>query len=234
MQESRSALSVDRIIEVCRELLVEGGVDTVVVREVARRLSVSAPALYKYTAGRDDLLTLLIASCHDGVAVACDQARESVDAADSPGQLLAATHAFRLWALQHPREFGLLYGQPIVGYLAPPDGPTTASAQRFGTVFASIYAQLLRDGRLRLPAVDELPEGFEASLAGDPLPREHRLPPTAVYQFVVGFQRMLGLVSVEVAGHLDWAMTDTDNFAARQLRELHDELILPESGIRRG
>ncbi len=230
MQADRPGLTSQRIVEVCRELLVEGGPEAVVVREVARRLGVTAPALYKHAAGREDLLTLLIATCQDDVATVCAAARDACDPKDSPAQLLAATLAFRQWAVEHPREFALLYGQPLVGYSAPADGPTTASAQRFGVVFAGIYSQLLRDGRLRLPAAEDLPRGFVSTVQDNPLPGDQTLPLGAIYQFALGFQRMLGVVSVEVAGHLNWAMTDTASFVEHQLHELADQLILPEGG----
>jgi AcrR family transcriptional regulator len=228
MQDERPPLTPERIVAACRLLLREGGVEALVVREVARRLNVSAAALYKHAAGRDDLLTLLIAECQEEVAAVCARARDGCPPDDAPAQLRAATVAFRGWALQHPREFHLLYGQPIIGYRAPPEGPTTQSARRFGDVFAGIYAQLLRDGRLRLPAPAEMPRGFSESPAEDPVPRDAGLPPAAVYQFAKGFQRMLGLVSVEVSGHLDWAMADTEGFVINELRHLADELILPE------
>lgn len=228
MQETRSALTTNRIVEVCRELLIEGGPPAVVVREVARRLSVSAPALYKHVSGRDDLLTLLITSLQSELALTCEQARDAVPADNAPAKLGAATATFRVWALANPSEFALIYGQPIVGYSAPSDGPTVGGSRRFGRIFAEIYAQLLRDGRLRMPDVADLPVGFEQSLAPNPLPADQQLPPAGVYQFAVGFQRMLGLISVEVAGHLGWAMTNSDAFAQRQLEDLADELVLPE------
>ncbi|MGB7448319.1 MAG: TetR-like C-terminal domain-containing protein, partial [Ornithinimicrobium sp.] len=174
------------------------------------------------------LLTLLIADCQGEVAAACARARDACPEGDAPAQLRSATVAFRRWALQHPREFHLLYGEPVVGYEAPQEGPTTRSARRFGDVFAGIYAQLLRDGRLRLPDLDDLPPGFTATLADDPVPGDAGLPPAAVYQFARGFQRMLGLVSVEVSGHLAWAMADTEGFVMSELRTLAEEILLPE------
>lgn len=230
MQEPRTPLTTDRIVEECRELLVEGGTEAVVVREVARRLGVTAPALYKHVSGRDDLLTLLISSCHDELAMACEKARDASDPSDSPSQLHAATAAFRHWALQHPGEFALLYGQPILGYSAPQGGPTKRSARRFGDVFAGIYARLLHDGRLRMPESKDLPPGFAQAVAAGSLARDQDFSPEAVHQFALGFQRMLGLVSVEVAGHLDWAMNDTAGFVERQLDALVDEIVLPATG----
>lgn len=230
MQESRLALTTDRIVAVCRELLIEGGPPAVVVREVARRLSVSAPALYKHASGRDDLLTLLIASLHEELALTCEQARDAVPTGDAADKLDAATAAFRSWALDNRSEFALIYGQPIAGYSAPESGPTVSGSLRFGRVFAEIYAQLLRDGRLRMPDLADLPDGFAQTLVHSPFPPDQQFPPAAVYQFAVGFQRMLGLVSVEVAGHLSWAMTDSDAFGKRQVEDLADELVLPKPG----
>ena len=226
----RVALSTERIVATSRDLLIEGGPPAVVVREVARRLEVSAPALYRHVTGRDDLLTLLIAACNDEVTAACGQALAGCAPDDHDARLRQATLAFRSWALANPPEFGLLYGAPIAGYVAPPAGPTVASSRRFGQLFGGIFADLLRAGRLRTMPDDELAPALRADLrrAADSMGLPMR--PGQVYPFVVGWQRMLGLVSVEVSGHLRWAFEDADGFARRQLDELADELLLPTVG----
>jgi AcrR family transcriptional regulator len=223
----RVPLSTERIVATSRELLVEGGPPAVVVREVARRLGVSAPALYRHVSGRDDLLTLLIAACNDEVTAACEQALAACDPDDHETRLREATLAFRSWALAHPPEFGLLYGTPIAGYAAPEAGPTVASSRRFGQLFGGIFADLLRAGRLRTVPDAELEPDLRADLqrAADAMGLPMR--PGEVYPFVVGWQRMLGLVSVEVAGHLRWAFEDAEGFARRQLVELAADLLLP-------
>ncbi|MGI8948571.1 MAG: TetR/AcrR family transcriptional regulator [Ornithinimicrobium sp.] len=230
MQETRPPLTTDRIVEVCRELLVEGGPEAVVVREVARRMSVTAPALYKHVAGRDDLLTLLIAACVNEVADACAAARDGCAPQDHPDQLRAATLAFREWALAHKAEFGLIYGTPIAGYAAPPGGPTTAGSRRIGEIFGGIYAGLLATDRLVLVDPADLPAALAADLETEARAHDVPLPAAALYQFAAGWHRMLGLISVEVAGHLDWAMTDTGPFVLRQLDDLATEVIKTASG----
>lgn len=230
MQASRPPLTPDRIVEVCRELLVEGGPEAVVVREVARRMSVTAPALYKHVSGRDDLLTLLIAACINEVGDACAAARDACPPRDHPSQLRAATGAFREWGLSHRPEFGLIYGTPIAGYTAPEGGPTTAGGRRIGEIFGGIYAGLLATGRLRLIDPAGLPASLAADLEGEARSHDVPLPAAALYQFAAGWHRMLGLISVEVAGHLDWAMADTGPFVQRQLDDLAAEVILPASG----
>lgn len=227
MQARRPPLSPDSIVEVCRELLVEGGPPAIVVREVARRLSVTAPALYKHVGGRDELLTLLITACVNEVADACAAARDRCPPRDHPEQLRAATRAFREWALAYRPEFGLIYGTPIAGYAAPESGPTTAGSRRIGVIFGGIYADLLATGQLRLVEPADLPASLATDLEAQARSHDVPLPAAALYQFAAGWHRMLGLISVEVAGHLDWAMTDTGPFVQRQLDELAADLIGP-------
>ncbi|WP_380169415.1 TetR/AcrR family transcriptional regulator [Jannaschia sp. R86511] len=224
---AREPLSTDRLVRTSRALLVEGGPDAVVVREVARRLGVTAPALYRHVDGRDDLLTLLITACSDEVTAVCAQALSDCPPDDPAARLRAATWAFRTWSLTHPPEFALVYGSPVVGYEAPPEGPTVDSAYRFGGLFGSLFADLLRAGRLRTVPDDELPPRLREDLRAAARSLGLPMRPGEVHPFVMGYQRMLGIVSVEVFGHLRWAFSDSEPFVRQQLAELEADLVLP-------
>jgi AcrR family transcriptional regulator len=224
---TRPVLTVDRIVETSRELLVQGGPESVVVREVARRLGVTAPALYRHVCGRDDLLTLLISTCNDEVTEVCAAALAACPAGEHELRLRAATRAFRDWSVQHPPEFGLLWGTPIVGYAAPPEGPTAVSGQRFGQLFGGLFADLLRAGRLRTVPDEDFEPHLRADLARAADRMGLPMRPGEVYPFVQGFHRMLGIVSVEVSGHLRWALPDAETFTRRQLDDLAADLLLP-------
>lgn len=221
----RSPLSVKRIVDGSRALLVEGGTEAIAMREVARRLGTTAPALYKHVAGRDELLALLIASCTDELRGACTEATAAVP--DDPGRRLqAASWAFRSWAVAHPAEFGLVYGTPIPDFTPPEDGPTAEAGRRLGAVFADIFADLASAGRLRTVAAADL----DASVAGQLeaiRAQGFDLPPEVLHALVVGWQRMLGLVSVEVTGHLRWAFSDPTAFVRAEFDRLLDELTRP-------
>ena len=73
---------------------------------------------------------------------------------------------------------------------------------------------------------ERMPEAFLRQI-GYLVPEPARFATGQVYPFVMGFQRMLGVVSVEVAGHLRWALADTDAFVERQLDDLLADLVLP-------
>ena len=225
---SRPPLTTAALVATSRSLLVEGGPDAVVVREVARRLGVTAPALYRHVSGRDDLLTLLIAACTDEVTAVCAAALAACAPDDVEGRLRAATWAFRTWALDHPPEFGLVFGTPVARYSAPEGGPTSEAMQRFGGLFGSVFVGLLQAGRLRTVADADLKpqvlEDLRAAAAGMGLP----MRPGELYPFVISWHRMLGIVSVEVAGHLRWAFgEDATVFVRGQLDDLADDLLLP-------
>lgn len=225
---ARAPLGTDAIVATSRALLVEGGPGAIVVREVARRLGVTAPALYRYVNGRDDLLTLLIAACTDEATAACTAALDTCDPGDVEGRLRAATWAFRGWALEHPAEFGLVYGTPIARYAAPEGGPTVIAARRLGALFGSLFVDLLHAGRLRTVDDDELDPRVRADLAAAAAATGLPMRAGEVHPFVVGWYRMLGIVAVEVTGHLRWAFGDAaDLFVSDQLTRLVDELVQP-------
>jgi AcrR family transcriptional regulator len=221
-------ITADRLVGAARSLLVAGGTDAVVVREVARSLEVAPSALYKHVDGRDGLLTLLIAHLYDELAGAVTAAVTAAPPDAHRARLAAATEGLRSWARRHPSEFDLLFGIPVLGYRAPEDGPTTAAAQRFGTAFLRVFLAARDAGRLRVRDDIALPDGIAAQLraraAGGPFAD---LAPGELYPVVVGYQRMLGLVMIEVAGQLSWALDDPARLTDEQLERLADELLTP-------
>ena len=221
------ALTTDALVRTARQLLVEGGPDSVVVREVARRLGVTAGALYRHVSGRDDLLTLLIVACTDEATEACAAALQTCRAGDVEGRLRAAMWAFRCWAVEHPPEFGLVYGTPLARYAAPEQGPTVVAARRFGALFGALFVDLLHAGRLRTVDEASLPPALRADLTAAAAELELPLRPGELHPFVVGWHRMLGLVSIEVSGHLRWALGDATAFVRQQLDDATSGLLLP-------
>ena len=68
------------------------------LRSIAREMGMTAPALYRYFASRDDLVTALVTDAYDALADAMEAA---VDAAGpgavTPSGVRAAFGAFRDW-----------------------------------------------------------------------------------------------------------------------------------------
>ncbi len=93
--------------------------------------------------------------------------------------------------------------------------------QRFGGLFGSVFVDLLRAGQLRTVPYDDLDprvrDDLRAAADGLGLP----MRPGELQPFVAGWHFMLGIVSVEFAGHLCLAFgEDTEAFVRQQLDDL--------------
>lgn len=99
------------------EQLASDGVAGISVNAIGKRMGVTGPALYRYFANRDALLTELISDGYHDLADTLERAIAS--AGTGPGRLRAAARAMRAWALAAPHRYLLLFGTPIPGYEAP-------------------------------------------------------------------------------------------------------------------
>jgi hypothetical protein len=196
---------------------------------------------------RDDLPTLLIAEGYQDLGHHLDVALGAApDAAPVPGRaapepplvvaaggdaaerLRAVALAYRRWAVDHPNEFGLLFGDPIPGYDAPAGGPTVEGMTRVGRALAQPVLEAWRAGRLRAhPALadEELSSRLAPMAAlGDELPGE------VAARLLLAWGRLHGQVSLEVFGHHRWLFPDGCETLYRAEVEviLSDLLLDPE------
>ena len=176
----------------------------------------TAPALYRYFGSREDLLqhvcgdifTEIAADIHAAVGRAAMASGGNMTA-----KLIAACQSFRAWALAHPREFGLLFGTPLPGLevaqgLAGPDDVVAECAGKFSLEFLSLFFELWTKHPFPVPADDEIDPGLLAQLIRyrDGLGAD--LPAGAVLIFLRCWVRLYGMVSLEVFGHLHFALDD--------------------------
>jgi len=199
------------------------------LRRVARRMGMSPAGLYRYVASREDLLTRLIAAAYDDLAdhllVATGAADERADPdasvpslpevvgveADVADRLRAVALAYRHWGVTHPREFALLFGDPIPGYAAPPGGPTVAAMGRVGVALGRPIIEAWSSGRLRLPT-SWTEVGTRSGVTDRLAPLSHLdgvdLPPEVGIALLLAWGRLHGQVSLEVFGHHTWLFPD--------------------------
>lgn len=219
------AETLDEIKTVSLRQLREVGAAQLSLRAVATALGMSPAGLYRYFDSRDALLTALITDAFDRLADTVERARDADPAADVADRLFAALAAYRRWAVEHPQEFGLVYGTPVPGYAAPPDGPTSVATRRVGGMFTPLFVDAWQQGRLR-PASEVAPDPALARYAAEIHPD---LPPAAAAAVFGAWTRLHGLVIFEAFGHLRWLGHDTAPLAEQQLR-----LLLAEIGLRPG
>ena len=187
----------------------EHGAVALSLRRVARRMGMSPAGLYRYVASREDLLTILITDAFDSLA---DHLEAAASAGEDPhddavARLRAVGLAYRSWGVKHPQEFGLVFGDPLPGYVAPEDGPTVRAMGRVGAALGEPLRTAWEQGRLR-PAIPALPAELTGRLApmakitGDP--GRHEL----AVALLITWGRLHGQVSLEVFGQHAWLFPD--------------------------
>ena len=127
-------------------------------------------------------------------------------------KLIAGCRAFRSWALAHLPEFGLLFGTPLPGLEAVHDKPASdvvaECAGKFSLEFLTLFFELWGKHPFPVPADEEIDPGLLAQLIRyrDGLGAD--LPAGAVLIFLRCWVRLYGMVSLEVFGHLHFALDD--------------------------
>jgi AcrR family transcriptional regulator len=217
-RRERARAATDREIrQQARTLLVNEGPEAVTLRAIARQLGITAPALYRYYASREDLVH------HVRMDICADLADDlSADLAQIPetdtvAQVLMICRGFRRWALAHPREFTMVFAYPS-------GGPHELHADPFGQIFMSVAGKVLTTNQLRTPPDDEVPEVMRADLAlfraellatisesGVEVP-EGILTIGTAYVILQFWIRLYGQVALEVFGHFPFLVSNKDGF----------------------
>ena len=195
------------------EELRRSGAAGLSLRAVAREVGLAVSALYRYFPSRDELLTDLIVAAFDAHADAVEAGGAHDDVADA---LRGVMHAYRAWALDHPAEFGLAYGTPVPGYVAPPE-PTVRPGTRIGRFTLGLIARAhaedrLDPGTLRRRAA-RLSPGTAEQLEAWSERHEQQLPAEVLASWLDLFVRLHGLVSMEVFGLLRPITPDATPYA---------------------
>jgi AcrR family transcriptional regulator len=203
-RERQRAATVEEIKEVARGLMRHQGITDVRFTDIAKEMGMTPPALYRYYADRDALLTDLIAEAYSELGREVAEAREQRDPDDIGGRWIAAGTAYRDWARSEPAQFALILGMPLPGYVAPEDGPTTDAAKDAMGQLAQLFLRAAELGVLSEPLVrdvaDELVAHFEEKdeLVGDAIP-------AATHQAMLhAWATLHGVTCLDVYGQFDW------------------------------
>ncbi|MFI6948706.1 TetR/AcrR family transcriptional regulator [Streptomyces sp. NPDC050422] len=195
------------IKEAALRQLADGGVAALALTRIAKDMGLSGPALYRYFAGRDDLLNALIRDAYDDAATAIGVAAAgSGAAAHGPrARLHALAAAYRVWAIGEPHRYLLIQGSPVPGYVAPADTLERARAVLgpFLPVFAGgvpgagvapVVAQM--DAWLTADtAVGDWVAEYAVEAAGDPAASARALAGA-----LLAWAQLHGAVGLEAAG----------------------------------
>ncbi|WP_329403835.1 TetR/AcrR family transcriptional regulator [Streptomyces melanogenes] len=182
------------------EQIADAGASALSLNAIAKQIGVSGPALYRYFANRDELITELIRDAYRSLADTF-RARAGADVAE-------LAYALRRWALDDPQRYFLVYGTPVPGYRAPED--TTRIASEIMAVLLDACAAVAPDAT---PLDDHL--AGHRSWA-----REHQAPPSALSRALLFWTRLHGVLALELAGHFNGMGFAPEELYAAETRAL--------------
>ncbi|CAM5241611.1 TetR family transcriptional regulator [Streptomyces spiroverticillatus] len=166
--------------------IATAGASALSLNAIAKQMGMSGPALYRYFASRDDLITELIREAYRSLA-------DTLHATAATGaDLTVLAHTLRDWAREDPHRYLLIYGTPVPGYHAPQD--VTGISDEIMKTLLDACAASLAARKTPPPAPAFLAEHREWA-AG------HPAPPAALHLALTFWTRMHGVLSLELAGH---------------------------------
>jgi AcrR family transcriptional regulator len=250
------AATRDEIIQTARRLLVDEGPEAVSLRAIAREMGMTAPGLYRYFGSHEELLRHVIAGiftelgagihqaiCDAGDAFLASLGPRAERAADgvlpdqdlTPEQhmgkltakVVASCREFRRWALNHPREFALIFGVPLPGLDDGRYDVADECALQLGGTFFALFLELWNELRFPVPDPDDIDPELSAQLVRyrDGLGAD--IPVGAMLTFLRCWGLLYGAVSMEVFGHFGFALEDAAPMFELTLRDMVALVGLP-------
>jgi AcrR family transcriptional regulator len=212
------AATTQEIIQTARRLLVEQGPAAISLRAIAREMGMTAPALYRYFGSHEELLRYVVADIFTEVADHVRTAIHEVGSTESGDladimvlKMAAGCREFRAWALEHVPEFSMIFGSPMPGLEVVHEihnDPTLDCGYQFGQVFLDLFGELYRRRPFPIPADDEIDPSLRVQLAKYRGLVNTDLPLGALQTFLRCWVLLYGAVSLEVSGHLKFALDD--------------------------
>lgn len=214
------------IVEASRALLAEDV--ELSLRAVAARIGMTAPALYRYVGSYQELVDLVAFEIDRAATERFAALAEAQPADDPAARLCASITGFRQWALGSPREFGLVFANPVADTAcARRDLLTLASS---GLLFTDQLRAVWEARRFPVPRLEELPPAVRDAVLDPLIPAEVDGLADAdrglIWVYMQGWMRLYGVVALEVFGHLDPRVIESGEMFLDVLRE-----FLPRLGL---
>lgn len=192
----------DKIKETAWEMMSELGGSGLSLREIARRMNLSAPALYNYYANREDLITALILDGFEGLAETMRSASDAQAHQNTRGRMASVLEAYRRWAMEYPTRYLLIYGTPIPGYQAPRETTVPAAVRIFAVLIALIEDGLQSKQIIPLAPYNVVPKSQQANIAAIIENGGYSVQPLAVYLGFLLWSECYKLVMPTLLSHL--------------------------------
>jgi AcrR family transcriptional regulator len=202
-RERQREATYDEIVRASRELLADG--TELSLRAVASRMGLTAPALYRYVSSYQELVDLVAFEIDKAATLTFAAAADRLPEHDHAGRLVASATEFRMWALANPREFGLVFANPIAEANCVRREMITQVAS--GHLMTGQMRALWEHSHHPIPTLDELPPSVREAVLDPLIPAKVEDLATEdrglVWLYMQGWTVLYGVVALEVFGHMD-------------------------------
>lgn len=201
--------------------LADGGPEALSLNAVAKQLGMTGPALYRYFASRDTLLTALVLDAYEALAATLARAAAGAEG-DAAKRLGAVAGAYRDWGRSEPHRYRLLFRAPFAGYDTHA-ADLVEAAQRSMRVVLNVANALA--------APDAPTPGGEDGRFQE-WTRRHGVddvPPAVIARTTMLWAHLHGLVSLEIEGNFASMDVDPGPLYEEEVREFLHALRAPDA-----
>lgn len=215
--------TVDEIVERALELVDVDGAHGLSLASVGKAMGMTPPALYHYFSSREALLDALVTAGYTDLGAAVGSAAGAAADRPAPERLAAIAHAWRRWALDHPRRYAMLFTGSRRENVDPLESVSTISGsmlalvttlEELGAEGAGVDAGAEAGPRAAGGAVDQELTRWGRSL-GVPT-----APPAALRLALSTWYRVHGLVSLEIVGAFGTMGLDGERLLTAEIASL--------------
>ncbi len=230
-ERQREQTYVD-IVDAARELLAEGA--ELSLRAVAGRMGLTAPALYRYVASYQELVDLVAFEIDKAATERMAEAAEAIPADDPAGRLVVSAATFRSWAHEQPREFTLVFANPIADTACVRREMLTAATS--GHYFHDLLLQMWDQNPFPHPELSELDPKVAEALEDPLIPIDIEKVPDGhrgmLWVFIRAWAALYGVVTLEVFGHMDPRIIESGAMFTTMMRDWLPQLGLADDAER--
>lgn len=213
MRERYRSQVRDEVKQIALRQLAELGPGGLSVSAIGKELGVSGPALYRYFASRDELLTELVIDAYNDLADALSAATRDVPSRTPRARFEALARKYRSWALAQPHRYRLLYGPPLPAYDAHAQRLVDASQQAMNLLIDTLPdVASIRLTRSNRPLGSELSHWARR--------QDLDIKPAIALTAILIWTRVHGFISLEIAGAFSSMGIDPDSIFEIELSNL--------------
>jgi AcrR family transcriptional regulator len=197
-RERLRAQTLQEIEDASFAIIDADGVHALSIAALARDMAMSAPAVYRYFASRDALLTHLIDESYRQLVTAMSEALEgSRRAPRTRVRLLVA--AYRDWALRYGHRYGMLFGRRTRG--VPDDVSARTPLDQAMALLVDLLVLIPENAPTDGSSGDRTLDGQLRTWAR--VQQRPETTPRVARAAIVIWTRIHGIVSLELTGMLD-------------------------------